>query len=61
MTIVLMNIWLAFNIIFGLWSARNWCLWLIGVFSNRTYRQNTLGQMLDLVIPVSILAYWLTV
>ena len=61
MTPILMNLWLAFNIIFGIWSARNWLLWALGVFLNKSYNQSNIGQMLDLIIPVSILTYWFTI
>lgn len=54
------NVWLALNIIFGLWSGYNWFLWLIAVFTGATYRQSQLGAMLDLIIPSSCLAYYLT-
>lgn len=48
-------VWFAFNIVFGMWSARNWLLAFWAACTNRTLIQSSLGRILDLIIPVSIL------
>lgn len=58
---IAMNVWLSFNIVFGLWSLRNWIGWVCALMSGKQVNQNTLGVMMDLVIPASILAYIMTV
>lgn len=60
-TEILMNIWLALNIVFGLWSARNWLIYFAGVVSGRGCSQNQLGAILDLIIPASCLAYYFSI
>lgn len=58
---ILMNVWLALNVVFGLWSARNWIIYLYAVFTNATFKQSDVGKALDLLIVSSIMAYWITV
>lgn len=59
---ILMNFWLAFNIVFGIFSGFNWLMFIFTCFSDRyKFNQNQLGQLLDLITPVSILAYWFSV
>lgn len=57
---ILQNIWLALNIVFGLWSFRNWLIYFIAMITNKNFRQSSTGQILDLLIPASCLAYYLT-
>ncbi len=57
---IIQNIWLALNIVFGLWSARNWLYWSIATLFDKRYNQSSAGVILDLVIPLSCLAYYLT-
>lgn len=49
-------VWLAFNIVFGMWSARNWLYWLCGALTNKTFIQSDLGRVLDLITLVSVLS-----
>lgn len=59
---LLMNIWLALNIVFGIWSARNWLAFFIYCFSSGSrFNETNLEKYLDLVIPASCLAYYFTV
>jgi hypothetical protein len=58
---VLMNVWLAFNIVFGLWSGRNFAIRFWTLITNDRYQQSDLGKILDLLVLVSILAYYFTV
>lgn len=57
---ILQNIWLALNIVFGVWSARNWLVYFYGKLSGRKVLQSELGRLVDLTILSSILAYWFT-
>lgn len=57
---IIQNIWLALNIVFGLWSARNWSVKFFALLSGERYQQNQIGGFLDLIIPSSILAYYFT-
>lgn len=57
---IIQNIWLALNIVFGLWSARNWTIFTYCVLFGGRIHQAQLGKLLDLVVPASILAYYLT-
>lgn len=59
MSEILMNVWLAFNIVFGLWTGRNNILVrLWAAITNDKYLQNDLGKLLDLLVLVSVLAYY---
>lgn len=60
-TEILMNIWLALNIVFGMWSARNWLVYFWSIVSGSKYNQSDLGTILDLLIPASCLAYYFSV
>jgi len=57
---IIQNFWLAFNIIFGLWSARNWLLYIYAKLMGARFTQGEYGRLLDLLIPTSCLAYYLT-
>ena len=57
----LMTGWFAFNVVFGLWSAKNWITWGVAFFGGHTFHQNTAGKLLDLVIASSCLAQYLIV
>ena len=54
---ILMNLWLAFNIVFGIWTARNVSIRVIASISRRGFIQSDLGKFLDLMVLVSVLAY----
>lgn len=58
---ILMNLWLAFNIVFGLWTGRNLGVRVVAFLKNKAYVQNDLGKTLDLLVLVSILAHYFTV
>lgn len=58
MSEVLMNVWLAFNIVFGLWSARNLAIRFWSFATNYKYLQSDMGRFLDLLVLVSLLAYY---
>jgi hypothetical protein len=58
---IVLNIWLAFNIVFGLWSSRNWAVWLWAGLTDRNFKQSQTGKMIDLLVLVSILGYWLQI
>jgi hypothetical protein len=58
---IALNIWLAFNIVFGCWSARNWVIWLYTVVRGLSFTQSMSGEMLDLSILTSVVAYYMTV
>jgi hypothetical protein len=60
-TEILMNIWLALNIVFGLFTANNCLVWVRSKFLGRVYYQNDLGRMLDLIIIASCLAYYFSI
>jgi len=55
----LMLIWLAFNIVFGLWAARNWLVYFTAFFTGGRYTQNSLGRILTLLATTSCLAQYL--
>ncbi len=57
---IIQNLWLAFNIIFGLWSARNWVIYVYAKVIGAKFNQSSSGRMLDLAIPTSCLAFYLT-
>lgn len=57
---IIQNIWLALNIVFGVWSSRNWMVYFYAKLKNKTFNQSSLGQILDLLILTSCLAYILT-
>ena len=57
----LMVVWFSFNVVFGLWSARNWLLWLVAEFTGGYYSQSTAGKLLDLVTLVSCISQYLIV
>jgi len=57
---IIQNVWLSLNIVFGLWSARNWQIYFCARLFGKRYQQNQIGMFLDLIIPSSILAYYLT-
>lgn len=57
---IFQNIWLALNIVFGLWSGRNWLMWVVAAVFNKSYNQSQSGAVLDLTIPASCLAYYFT-
>lgn len=57
---IIQNIWLALNIVLGLWSSKNWLVYFFAVLFGKRYQQNQIGGFLDLIIPSSILAYYLT-
>lgn len=54
---ILINLWIAFNIIFGLFTSRNVVVYLYAATTNRSYRQSELGYILDMVVMSSCLAY----
>jgi hypothetical protein len=54
---ILMNLWLAFNIVFGIWTAKNVSLRAVAFILRKGYTQSDLGKFLDLIVMVSILAY----
>lgn len=54
------NVWLAFNIVFGLWSSRNWLLWAYAMLSGHKFRQAEFGKILDLFVLISILSFMFT-
>jgi hypothetical protein len=54
---ILMNLWLAFNVVFGLWTAKNISVRVRAFVSRKGYTQSDLGKFLDLIVMVSILAY----
>ena len=54
---IMLNLWISFNIVFGLWSLTNWVKYFYYVVTNRKFDQSNLGKMLDLVILCSILTY----
>lgn len=58
---IAMNTWLAFNVIFGLWSARNWLMFFYAAGSGRKFKQSDLGKILDMLILVSIASQCITV
>ena len=58
---ILMNIWVVFNLVFGLFTLKNYLKVLWGILKNRGYTQSDLGKLLDMVVLVSILSYILTV
>lgn len=57
---IIYNVWLAFNIVFGLWSSHNWLIWVYACCTGRKYNQSRAGMYLDLLIPVSILSFLFT-
>jgi hypothetical protein len=57
---IIYNVWLAFNIIFGLWSSRNWLIYLYACCANRKYNQSSMGTLFDLIVPVSVLSFLFT-
>ncbi len=54
-----MVIWFSFNMVFGLWSLRNYLTMVVGFLTGRGYRQNTLGKFIDLVVLSSCLSQYL--
>lgn len=59
---ILMNLWFSFNVVFGVWSAKNWFVYLYAsITSKYKFSQNQLGKMLDLIVLVSILTYFLSI
>lgn len=54
---VLMNLWLAFNVVFGLWTVKNMSVRVRAFVSRKGYTQSDLGEFLDLMIVVSVLTY----
>jgi hypothetical protein len=58
---VLMNLWLAFNVVFGLWTGKNLLVRLTAFITHRKFIQAELGKFIDLFVLVSILAYYFSV
>lgn len=58
---LVMNVWLAFNTVFGLFTAKNLIVRVCTFFNRGKYHQNDLGKFLDMVVLTSILAYYLSV
>jgi len=58
---IFMNIWLALNIVFGLWTLRNKVVTTFGIISGRGSYQSSFGKILDLVVIASCLAYYFTI
>lgn len=58
--IIAMNIWLALNIVFGLWTARNIFVRVWSIVLGGKYSQHDLGKILDMVVISSVIAYCLT-
>lgn len=57
---ILVNVWIAFNTIFGLWTARNLVVRVWSVVTCRKYLQSSSGKIIDLFVLVSCLSFWLT-
>lgn len=57
---IVYNIWLAFNIVFGIWSTKNWIKWVYAKFADLIYNQSQTGKMIDLFVMVSILSFVFT-
>ena len=58
---ILMNVWLAFNVVFGLFTGKNLLIKVWSVIDGGTYIQSELGNFLDMLVLVSILAYYFSV
>lgn len=54
---LMMNLWIAFNVIFGLFTLRNFVIRLYATVNRRAYRQSELGYILDMVVMSSCLAF----
>lgn len=57
----LMNLWFAFNLVFGLNTGRNYGIAIWAWLRDKQYQQSNFGRLLDLVVLVSLLTYDLTV
>ena len=57
----LITVWFAFNVVFGMWSVKNWITWGVALFGGRGFVQNETGKLLDLVIASSCLAQYLII
>ena len=57
---IFMNVWLALNIVFGLWTIRNKSVTVFGMITGRGSCQSDFGKILDLVVISSCLAYYFT-
>ena len=58
--IIAMNIWLALNIVFGLWTTRNIFMRVWSILVGRKCSQSDLGKILDMTVISSVIAYCLT-
>lgn len=54
---LLMAVWFSFNIVFGLWTAKNYLTYMRAKLTDRSYSQSTFGMLLDLVVLTSILTF----
>lgn len=57
---IYMTAWLAFNVVFGLFTLRNRLVYVYAILTNKAFIQSDLGRMLDLFVLTSIVAYILT-
>lgn len=53
---LLMVLWTAFNLVFGLWTLRNLLVYTYAKLSGRRHKQTDLGVFLDMVVRASIIA-----
>lgn len=58
--IIAMNMWLALNIVFGIWTTRNIFVRVYSILVGGKYSQSDLGKILDMVVISSVIAYCLT-
>lgn len=57
---IIYNVWLAFNIVFGLWSSRNWLIYFYCSLSGNISSQSDAWKILDLLTVVSVLSFLFT-
>lgn len=57
---IVYNVWLAFNIVFGLWSGRNWLIYFYCGLTGNKFSQSDGGKVLDLLAVVSVLSFLFT-
>lgn len=57
---IVYNVWLAFNVVFGLWSSRNWLIYFYCGLTGKVFSQSDAGKMLDLLAVASVLSFLFT-
>ena len=59
---IFMNVWLALNIVFGLFTSKNILIRIQVALSDKyEYSQSDFGKILDLIVISSCLAYYFTI